>query len=43
MNKEVSIRDFIAFPFMIISFIFILLGISIGGKWTAIRIREIIN
>ena len=30
-----KVRDILAFPFMLIGFVFIWLGVNIGGKFTA--------
>lgn len=35
---KVGLRDFIAFPFSVIGFIFIMLAIHIGTEWTSLQI-----
>jgi hypothetical protein len=40
-NKEAKFRDILALPFIMIAYIFIIIGLSIGGKFTAIQILKI--
>jgi hypothetical protein len=41
VNDKITFRDFLALPFAFLSFIFVILAIEIGGKYTARRIIEI--
>lgn len=40
-NKDFKFRDILAFPFHLVGYVFIQIGISVGGSWTSRKMLQI--